>query len=502
MEETGRVRDAPKFLRVVRMDSVPLQKAYFTEEGYLRDKPILTTVGIFEYLNNDGTVRRELRLPEEVFAPRSLASYKGAPIVITHDAGLIDKDNVAENQIGTVLSDGYRDGDNVRADIIVHDTDELKKSHLRELSLGYSLDLDETPGEWHGQHYDAIQKNILVNHLAVVRDARAGEQARLNLDSRNNKTKLEGGKGMSKKTKTSRLDEVLSDEELKVAIEEYKKRRAAEGNADSMEEEKPEEVEIKAVEEAEIPADDIESRVAAVKKRRDIRDEQGDPKDLEEAMGTIAHQDEDLDDLYNIIDTLLAKLDFNEASAPEETMDSVDEIQKLKKDAEDVVEEEETVDYPAEEEEMAEEEDVVLDADDLEEEDIEEEEDEFAIDACDDKRSGNRMDAASIDRLVSQKIMLGELGEAVGLKGLARKNVEDAKKAIIKAVRPEMRLDGKGSEYINAAFEYARAEIKANRKNGTAAQKRQMFNNDSAMECDTGAEAARRRMIERQNKRD
>ena len=65
-----------------------------------------------------------------------------------------------------------------------------------------------------------------------------------------------------------------------------------------------------------------------------------------------------------------------------------------------------------------------------------------------------------------------------------------------------MRLDGKSSDYINAAFEYARAEIRANRKKGTAAQKQQMFNMDSKMESDTGADAARRRMIARQNKRD
>ena len=55
---------------------------------------------------------------------------------------------------------------------------------------------------------------------------------------------------------------------------------------------------------------------------------------------------------------------------------------------------------------------------------------------------------------------------------------------------------------MNAAFEYARAEIRANKKRGTAAQKRQMFNTDSAMEFESGADAARRRMIERQSKRD
>ena len=32
----------PKLTRVVRLDSVPLDKAYYTDEGYLADRPVLT----------------------------------------------------------------------------------------------------------------------------------------------------------------------------------------------------------------------------------------------------------------------------------------------------------------------------------------------------------------------------------------------------------------------------------------------------------------------------
>jgi hypothetical protein len=48
----------------------------------LIDHPILTRVGIFEYRRPDGSIRRELRLPEEVFAQESLASYKGKPVIL------------------------------------------------------------------------------------------------------------------------------------------------------------------------------------------------------------------------------------------------------------------------------------------------------------------------------------------------------------------------------------------------------------------------------------
>ena len=56
--------------RVQRFDSLPLDATYFTDEGYLVDHPIVTSVGIFVYHNPDGSERRELRLPEEVFAEK------------------------------------------------------------------------------------------------------------------------------------------------------------------------------------------------------------------------------------------------------------------------------------------------------------------------------------------------------------------------------------------------------------------------------------------------
>lgn len=124
---------ALKLKRFVRLDSLALNHTYFTKEGYLVDRPILTSTGIFEYANPDGTIRRELRLPEEVFGRESLKSYKGKPIVITHDAGLITKENVHEEIVGTILSEGYQSGEDVRAEIIIHDTDEMKSAGLKEL---------------------------------------------------------------------------------------------------------------------------------------------------------------------------------------------------------------------------------------------------------------------------------------------------------------------------------------------------------------------------------
>ena len=210
-------------MKLKRIDSISMDQTYYTEEGYLVDHPIVTTCGIFEYKNDDGSTRRELRLPENVFDKKSLESYKGKPIIITHDAGEVDKENVRREQIGTIMSEGYRDGDSVRCEIIIHDTNALKSCGLKELSLGYSLDTDDTPGVYHGEKYDCIQKNIEINHLALVGEARAGETARLNIDGKDDDTQiLKGGKVIMYKpnSKGRRADEgeELTPEEMEVAV--------------------------------------------------------------------------------------------------------------------------------------------------------------------------------------------------------------------------------------------------------------------------------------------
>ena len=149
----------PRPGRVRRLDSIPLDMTYFTDEGYLVDHPIVTSVGIFVYHNPDGSERRELRLPEEGFAAKSLASYKGKPVIITHEAGYVDTENVQEEHVGTVLSEGYQDGNDVRTEIIIHDMDTVRNIGLRELSLGYNLRLEEIPGVWALRRHPAGHRN-------------------------------------------------------------------------------------------------------------------------------------------------------------------------------------------------------------------------------------------------------------------------------------------------------------------------------------------------------
>lgn len=160
-----------------RYDNVAI-KATTTSEGFIRDAPIVGRTGILKYKNADGSMRYEYRPPDEAFNADSLASLQGKPITVGHKA-MVSAANAAKVQpIGTVLTAGRQDGDTIRADIVIYDL----PTSARELSCGYSLDLDETPGTApDGQHYDAVQRNIRYNHVAVVPRGRAGI-ARLNMD--------------------------------------------------------------------------------------------------------------------------------------------------------------------------------------------------------------------------------------------------------------------------------------------------------------------------------
>lgn len=160
-------------------------KAVKTDEGFIVDTPIVGRVGIQTYQNADGTVTREFRPPEEVFNADSLASFKGKPITDNHPSENVTAKNFKQLSIGNMLTDAFQDGENVRVEVVIQDgetIDKIMNGGKRELSLGYRVDLEYTPGEYNGQKYDAIQRNIRINHLAVVGTARAGKIARLNLD--------------------------------------------------------------------------------------------------------------------------------------------------------------------------------------------------------------------------------------------------------------------------------------------------------------------------------
>lgn len=154
-----------------------------------------TRAGVFEYELEDGTKRREYRPPEEVSNPESLESLHFAPVVAYEHT---PKGEARKRSVGTVGQDveWVPDAEEVQASFVVRDDNVNRDiaAGMQELSCGYDVDLEETPGVTpQGERYDAIQRGmpradgkrgpIVYEHLAIVPSGRAGPSVRLRADS-------------------------------------------------------------------------------------------------------------------------------------------------------------------------------------------------------------------------------------------------------------------------------------------------------------------------------
>lgn len=176
--------------RVFRLDLAAgaVKERRRTPQGGLVVNANLTRTGVFAYRMPDGTSRRELRPADEVFHPDSLASYTGAPTTIDHP-GKVDPSNWREVTRGHVAHGARRSGDFVSGEVHLQDAraiQDAESDKLREVSCGYSCDIDPTPGMHNGEPYDVVQRNIRINHVALGPEGwgRMGKDTRLHLDAR------------------------------------------------------------------------------------------------------------------------------------------------------------------------------------------------------------------------------------------------------------------------------------------------------------------------------
>lgn len=172
----------------IRYDSGRFSRVTPTRQGGIRVEAAVSRTGILHYTNADGSVRRELRLPADVFHEDSLASLKNAPVTHYHPGGMVSADNFRTVAVGYMAENVRQDSDKVVGDMLVQDAHmvgKIQDGGLRELSAGYTCRLDETPGDHDGQPYDAIQKEIRYNHVALLPPGagRSGPDVSLRLDS-------------------------------------------------------------------------------------------------------------------------------------------------------------------------------------------------------------------------------------------------------------------------------------------------------------------------------
>lgn len=168
----------------IRVDKIVIPKMSVTKDGYLRGDAIVTRTGVFKYMNADGSVRLELRHPDDIFKQDSLDTLKSIPVTNDHPRELVTTDNVDKLLVGMTGETVKLDGNSILTTLTITHKDaiDIVNSGKQELSLGYKVDVIAEDGEYEGEKYTHRQTNVDYNHLAIVEVARAGRSARINLD--------------------------------------------------------------------------------------------------------------------------------------------------------------------------------------------------------------------------------------------------------------------------------------------------------------------------------
>lgn len=197
---------------VQRYDSVPIRDYHFDDQTgflYVYRVPIAGAM-VQKYVKSDGSEEMEAKLPEEILSDATVSSANSKPVTDGHH-GLVTKDNSHDLLKGFTASNGHVEGNMLYNDITITDPNlisQIKNGDKRELSIGFETQMDPTSGTYNGTKYDAVQRNIRINHVAVVPKGRAGHEVRLIGDSAEAVEQVETSeeKGNQMETRVVRAD--------------------------------------------------------------------------------------------------------------------------------------------------------------------------------------------------------------------------------------------------------------------------------------------------------
>lgn len=157
-------------------------KRSLTPEGFLlcEDVPVARTGEMLYAAGEvpieagpDGLIRIS-RTPEEVFRDETLASCAGKPVTLDHPDDFVTPATFSQLGKGVMLNIRRGEGlenDLILADLLITAQDAIaavQDEEIEEVSLGYEADYEQvSPGR-------GVQRNIVVNHVAIVPRGRCG----------------------------------------------------------------------------------------------------------------------------------------------------------------------------------------------------------------------------------------------------------------------------------------------------------------------------------------
>lgn len=183
------VRKLEGMKRIFGADKVRFSKLERTPEGFLKGELAIARTGVYEY-RVDGRSVKKVKMPDDLFSEANIESLKGAPMTDGHPLDAngqpveVDADNYKQYAKGNV-SEPRVIGTKIKAQGIIYDrelADEVEAGDKIEMSAGFVFNEEERGGEYDGESYDAAQRNIVSNHVAVVKAGRAGPGCSFNVD--------------------------------------------------------------------------------------------------------------------------------------------------------------------------------------------------------------------------------------------------------------------------------------------------------------------------------
>jgi uncharacterized protein len=211
----------------------------------------------------DGLIRIS-RTPEEVFREATMASCIGKPVTLDHPEDFVTPANFAALGKGSMLN--LRRGAGIADDLLIADLlitsqdaiDAIQKDQTDEVSLGYEADYEQaSPGR-------GVQRNIVVNHVALVEHGRCGPRCAIG-DKEPEDMKTKDSKPAGKRTWMDRLMTALRAKD-EAAVQE-----AIEEGQKAMDDESEEEREAREAKEREAKTGDALSQILGAVKALDSR---------------------------------------------------------------------------------------------------------------------------------------------------------------------------------------------------------------------------------------
>ena len=157
-----------------------------SDEGFLHVPAKVARTGIQEYLAQElglpgdpNRIVRVMRPEDSVFDDAYLQSFDGTDVTLDHPPEFVSSKNYQKYSRGTIKGAGVRDGDWIECNMVVKDKAAIDAilDGKAEVSVGYSSLYDDNVPE--GADYEFVQRDMRVNHVAIVDRARAGGLARI-----------------------------------------------------------------------------------------------------------------------------------------------------------------------------------------------------------------------------------------------------------------------------------------------------------------------------------